>query len=185
MDTYKKKLLKERLALLQGINEATDKPLFVLSFVWLAIIAFELTVGVSRQLEYVSFVIWIIFIADFLLEMTIAPSTKKYLRQNWLSALSLILPAFRIFRIFQSVKLLKASRSLRSLNLLKIVSSLNRGVANLRKIARNYGVNYIIPLTAIIFLAGAAGIWFFENTTALQQSGQAASGIDNYGDALW
>jgi voltage-gated potassium channel len=185
MDKYKHQLLKERLALLKEINDATDRPLFYLSFVWLALIIFELTTGINQQLEYLGFVVWIIFIADYLLEMLIAPDTKKYLRQNWLAGLSLLLPALRIFRIFQSLRLLRATRSLRSLNLLKVISSLNRGVANLRRIARSYGINYIFPLTAIIFLAGAGGIGFFENTTALHQAGHPGSGIDNYADAMW
>jgi voltage-gated potassium channel len=62
MDKYKHQLLKERLALLKEINDATDRPLFYLSFVWLALIIFELTTGINRQLEYLNFAIWIIFI---------------------------------------------------------------------------------------------------------------------------
>lgn len=185
MDNYKNKLTKERIALLQNINEMTDRPLFYLSFVWLALILLEMMHGINQALEYITLIIWVIFIADFILEVTLAPNTKKYLKDNWLNGLSLLLPAFRVFRIFQSLKVLRAARSLRSLNLLKMITSLNKSVATLRTIATNYGIKYIFPLTAIIFFAGAAGIRFFENNEALASNGIEGDGIQNYGDALW
>jgi voltage-gated potassium channel len=185
-DTAKKiHLNSERLKLLRNINDLTDRPLTYLSFIWFGIIIFELTVGVNEMLEYTSLVIWMIFIADFLLELTIAPSIKKYLQSNWLSALTLLLPALRIFRIFNSLRALRAVRSLRSLNLLKMVSSLNHSMTALRKFATNYGLRYIFVFTALILVAGAAGILFFENTQALTDRGIRGEGINSYVDALW
>lgn len=181
MDEYKQELLKERVALLETINTTTDKPIFILSFVWLGLVILEMTVGISRPFEYVGFAIWAVFIADYLLELLIAPNTKDYLKANWLGGLALLLPAFRILRIFQSLKVLRLARALRSLNLLKIVASLNRSIATLRSVAADYGIRYIFPLTGIIFFAGAAGIFFFENP----HNTQLPSGISTYGDALW
>lgn len=176
-------LQKERLSLLQNINELTNKPLYYLSFLWIGIIAFELTVGVSPFFEYLSFAIWIIFIIDFLMELIIAPRRLHYIRENWINALSLVLPALRIFRIFRVAKLLKASKSLRSLNLLKIIASLNHGVMTLRSAAQSYGIKYILPLTGIIMLVGAAGMMFFEGPHSSVSAPDR--GINNYGDAVW
>jgi voltage-gated potassium channel len=181
MDEYKQELLKERTELLETINNATDRPIFILSFIWLGLVILELTVGASRPLEYASFVIWVMFIADYLLELLIAPSSKDYLKTNWLGGLALLLPAFRILRIFQSLKVLKIARALRSLNLLKIIASLNRSILTLRSVAADYGIRYIFPLTGMIFFAGAAGIFFFENP----HNTQLPDGITTYGDALW
>lgn len=183
---HKKAQLKsERIQLLTQINDLTERPLIYLSFVWFGIIILELTIGVNHIMEYVSFVIWIIFIIDFLMELVIAPSNKKYLKENWLNALSLLLPAFRIFRIFRSLRALRATRSLRSLNLLKVVSSLNSSVAALRQYATNYGFRYIFVFSTLIVAAGAAGILFFENSVALADRGIEGGGVNTYGDALW
>jgi voltage-gated potassium channel len=186
MADYKTKLKTERLRLLSEINDITDRPLTYLSFVWFGIIILELTVGVNQILEYLSLAIWVVFIIDFLIEITIAPSIKKYLRGNWLSALSLLLPALRVFRIFRAFRALRAAKTLRSLNLLKMISSLNRSLAALREYAANYGVRYVFAFSIIILAAGAAGILFFENSQALADRGvQSVNGINNYGDALW
>ena len=186
MGQYKKQLRSERLQLLSTINEITDRPLTYLSFVWLGLIIFEFTVGISQALEYVSLAIWIVFIIDFLIEATIAPSTKKYLQDNWLNALSLLLPALRVLRIFRSLKALQAAKSLRSLNLLKLVSSLNRSLGVLREYAANYGIRYLAVFSIVVLTAGAAGILFFENSQALADHGiQGGRGVNSYGDALW
>lgn len=179
-------LQSERLRLLTHINELTDRPLTYLAFVWFGIVVFELTIGVNNILEYISLAIWMIFIVDFLIELTIAPSSQKYLKDNWLNALSLALPALRILRVFRSFRALGAARSLRSFNLLKIVSSLNRSIAALREYATNYGLRYLLVFTLLVLVAGAAGILFFENSDALTERGmQGANGISSYGDALW
>lgn len=175
-------LSKERLELLTQINELTDRPLFYLSFVWLAIMGFELTVGVNQLAENISYAIWAIFIADFLLELTIAPSNKKYLKDNWLIALSLLLPALRFLRIFSIFRYLKFVRSLRSVNMVRIVASLNKSISNIRNRAKAYGVRHVFLLSSIIIFLGAAGILNFERDIARQNH---THGMDNYGDALW
>ena len=179
-------LKSERYTLLRNLNTATDKFFTILSFVWLGIVVLEFTVGVNEILEYTSLGIWALFIGDFIIELIIAPNRKKYLLTNWLNALALLLPALRVFRIFQSLKLAGAARSLRSLNLLKAVASLNRSIETLRKITHNYGIRYLAPFSAIVLFAGAGGVLFFENPTALKEAGAPnTDGIANYGDAVW
>lgn len=186
MSENKKKLEGEKLQLLKHLNSASDQPLFYLSFIWVGIIIFELSTGINRTMEYVSLGIWAIFIADSLLELIIAPSKKKYLQDNWLNGISLLLPALRILRIFQAFKILRAIRTLRSLNLLKIISSLNRSVDNLRDATSDYGIRYVLPLTALILFVGSAAVLFFENPAALSDKGiHDVRGIQNYGSALY
>src|SRR5690349_16204787 len=91
----------ERLRLLQHINTLVDRPLVFLSFVWIGLVVVDFTNGLSPLLRTTSDAIWGLFILDFVVELTIAPRKLSYLRQNWLTALSLLLPAFRMLRIFQ------------------------------------------------------------------------------------
>jgi voltage-gated potassium channel len=175
-------LSSERKQLLTQINDLTDRPLLYLSFVWLAITIAELTGGVNQPLETVGYIIWTIFIADFLLELTIAPSNKKFLKENWLIGLSLLLPALRILRILKFVRYLRVLRSLRSLNLIKIIASLNRNISAVRMHAQRYGVRYVFLISSVVVVVGAAGILNFERPATQQQH---ISGMENYGDALW
>jgi len=175
-------LQSERKQLLIQINELTDRPLFYLSFVWLGITIFELTSGVSQILENVSYAIWGLFIADFLLELTIAPSNKQYLKENWLIGLSLLLPALRLLRILKFVRYVRLLRSLRSLSLVKIIASLNRNISTVRNHAKHFGVRYVFLISSLVVLVGAAGILNFEQANAQQHSRE---GMDNYADALW
>ncbi|HSX34445.1 MAG TPA: potassium channel family protein [Candidatus Saccharimonadales bacterium] len=175
-------LFTERRKLLTQINDLTDRPLLYLSFIWLAITIAELTGGVNQILEITSYAIWALFIADFLLELTIAPSNKQFLKENWLIGLSLLLPALRILRMLKFIKYLRLLRSLRSLNLIKIIASLNRNISGVRMHAQRFGVRYVFLISSVVVAVGAAGILNFERPAAQQQH---IPGMDSYGDALW
>jgi len=182
MATQKQELTSERQKLLVHINEITDRPLLYLSFIWLGITILELTRGIGEPLEIISYVIWTLFIVDFLIELIIAPSSKKFLKENWLITVSLLLPALRVLRLFGIFKYLRIVRSLRSLNLIKVIASLNRGISSIRSHAQHFGVRYVTLLSIVIVLVGSAGILNFEQDTAKQLG---ISGMQNYGDAVW
>lgn len=175
-------LQSERKALLAHINELTDRPLFYLSFLWLGITILELSSGANQTLENVGYAIWVLFIADFLLEITIAPNNKQYLKENWLVGLSLLLPALRLLRMLKFVRYLRLLRTLRSLNLVKIIASLNRTISTIRSHARHYGIRYVFLVSSLVTFVGAAGILNLERESAHQQGIQ---GMDSYTDALW
>ena len=66
---------------------------------------------------------------------TIAPSKRHYLRTHWLTVLSLALPALRVIRVFAALRVLRAARVVRSVGLIRILTSVNRGLASLRATA--------------------------------------------------
>lgn len=172
----KQALNKDRWEILQQLEDWLDMPMLVLGFVWLVLLVIELIWGLPILFEVVATTIWIIFILDFLLEFTLAPGKLAYLRRNWLTAVSLVLPALRVLRIARVLRLLRASRGLR---LVRIVSSLNRGMRSLRASLGRRGFGYIVALTLVVILVGAAGMYAFENNTP------DGRGLNDYGTALW
>lgn len=166
----------ERLRLLVQLERLLDRPLVILSLVWVVIAVIELTHGLSRTGEIASIVIWIIFIADFLLKFAIAPRKLAFVRRNWLSALSLVLPAFRVLRVARAFRVARAARGLR---LAKLLGSINRGIRALRRGLRRRGAGYVGAATLLVLLAGAAGMMAFEGT------GPAGDAFRTYPDALW
>src|SRR5919112_6390240 len=134
---------------------------------------------VLALLEAVVNFIWIIFILDFAVKLALAPDKTDYLKANWLTALALAVPALRVFRIFRVVRVMRAARAARGLRLFRVVSSLNRGMRALGATMRRRGFGYVVALTFIVALSGAAGMYAFENESP------DGRGFASYGEALW
>ena len=172
-----KALERERYELLQRLEDWLEAPMLVLAFVWLALLVGELILGENLAFEVIGTIIWIIFILHFAVEFILAPRKSIYLKNNWLTALSLLVPALRIFRIFRVARLLRLARVGRGLRLFRVVSSLNRGMRALRATLERRGFGYVILLTVLVIFAGAAGMFTFEN--------HVPGGLANYGEAVW
>lgn len=165
-------LRKERFELLRRVEKAMEGPMAFLGFVWLVLLIVEFLNGLTPALEFLSIAIWIVFIADFLIKLFLAPEKFSFLKKNWLTILSLAIPALRLVRF---ARLLRAVRSLRGIRLVKIVGSLNRGMKSLASTMKRRGLKYVILLTLVVIFAGAAGMFAFEKE----------QGLKTYGEALW
>ncbi|WP_216324070.1 ion transporter [Deinococcus aestuarii] len=174
------RLHRERLELLRHLDRLTDAPMTVLGFVWLALLVVDLTRGLTPGLQRLSDLIWILFILDFLLSFTVAPDKWAYLRSNWLTLVSLFLPALRVLRVFPALRAVRVLRATRSLNLVRLLTSLNRGFRAAGRAVRRRGVGYVALLTLLVALAGAAGMFAFEDVPAARESG-----LTGYVSWLW
>ena len=168
---------KERYERLQQLEDLLETPMLILAFVWLALLIVELIWGESRLFEVIGSIIWVIFILDFAVKFVLAPHKGAYLKQNWLLAFSLLIPAVRLFRVARAFRLLQLARVGRGLRLVRVVSSLNRGMRALRASLGRRGFGYVIALTILVTFAGAAGMYAFESG--------APGGMKSYGEALW
>jgi len=172
-----RKIKTERQNLLARLEDWLETPMLALGFVWLVLLIYELIWNLSPALELGGTIIWIIFIVDFALKFALAPDKTDYLKANWLTALSLVVPALRVFRIFRVVRVLRAARAVRGVRLFRVLTSLNRGMKALGATFSRRGFGYVVALSVIVVFAGAAGMLAFENETE--------GGIQTYGDALW
>ncbi|HEY9880053.1 MAG TPA: potassium channel family protein [Leptolyngbyaceae cyanobacterium] len=173
----KQVLEQEQQGILQQLEDWLEIPMLLLGFVWLALFIVELIWGLSPFLEAVSISIWITFILDFALKFAIAPRKGTYLRQSWLTAVSLLLPALRVFRVVYVVRVLRSVRAARGLQLLRVMTRTNRGMRALAASVRRRGFGYVVGLTLIVVLVGAAGMYAFEN--------EVPGGLESYSSALW
>ncbi|HKY43425.1 MAG TPA: ion transporter [Pyrinomonadaceae bacterium] len=167
----------ERFEILKRLESWLETPMIVLGFIWLALLIAELRLGINPFLEMLGTVIWTIFILDFVVRLVIAPQKLSYLKSNWLTVVALIVPALRILRIIRVVRLLRVARATRGLRLLRLVTSLNRGMKAIGASFGRRGFGYILALTLIVNLTGAAGMYAFER--------EMPRGFDSYGAALW
>ncbi|RJQ63671.1 MAG: two pore domain potassium channel family protein [Desulfobacteraceae bacterium] len=173
----KEALEKERYELLQQLADWLETPMLILAFAWLALLIGELLLGESLSFEIIGALIWAVFILNFALEFILAPHKVAYLKSNWLTAISLLIPALRIFRVVRVVRLLRLTRVGRGLRLFRVLSSLNRSMRALGANLRRRGFGYVAALTVLAVFAGAAGMYAFEN--------EIPDGLNSYGEALW
>lgn len=150
---------QERLEVLEQLDDWLRVPMLVLSFVWLALVLFELVWGSSQLLEVFGVAIWMVFILEFALRFALAPQKMPFLQANWLTVLALIAPALRLFRVFRVLRFARATRGLR---LVRVVGTANRGMNALRASMRRRGFGYVLVLTFGIVLLGSGGMLAFE-----------------------
>jgi voltage-gated potassium channel len=173
---------RERWELLHQIDALLDGPMILLSFAWLGLMIVDFLNGLGPTLSAVSAIIWALFGLQFAIGFVVAPSKTKYVRRNWLTALALVLPAFRLLRVVRAFRLLRAARAARSVSLLRLFTTLNRGMRAVNRVLGSRGVGYVVLLTIMVTFGGAAGMAQFENPAAI---GQPGTGLDGYGEALW
>jgi voltage-gated potassium channel len=124
-------------------------------------------------------VIWLMFIAQFVVEFVAAPAKRVYLRKQWITAVSLALPAFRLMRLVRVARFARLARTARGVRLARLLGAINRGMRTLAVGFRRRGLGYLILLTLLVTATGAAGMYRFE----LDAPG--GQGFADYSSALW
>jgi voltage-gated potassium channel len=169
---------RRRRRRLQRLQARLEVPMIVLAFVWLALFVVEAIWGAPPWLQGLNWLIWGVFLVEFAVGLLLAPRKGVYLRHNWLKALALAAPALRMLRVFRVLRLARAAGLVRGTRMVRIVSSLNRGMGALGKSVGRRGAGYVSALTLLVAFAGAAGMYAFENDAG-------ARGFRDFGDALW
>jgi voltage-gated potassium channel len=169
-------LERERYEFLHQVESILEVPVLLLGFAWLGLLVIDLIWGLSPLLEIFFYIIWGVFIIDFGIRFILAPRKIQFIKHNWLTAISLMIPALRVFQVFRIIRVLRVARAARSLNLVRVVSSINRSMRSLRNTMARRGFGYVVGLSIIVAFAGAAGMFTFE---------RGAPGFENYSDALW
>ena len=179
MSTPDPNLRRERWKLTVRLVRALEAPMLILSGVWLLLLVIEFTRGLSPGLQTLNDVIWGAFVAQFAVEFLIAPGKVMYLRRRWITALSLALPAFRLLRLVRVVRVARLARAARAVRLARLLGAMNRGMRTLAIGFRRRGLGYVMVLTAVVAVTGAAGMYRFEMDAV------GGPGFPDYGTALW
>jgi voltage-gated potassium channel len=166
----------ERWSVLEQLDEWLRVPMALLGLIWLLLLLAELVWGESQLFSVAGTVIWIVFIGEFAVRLLLAPDRTTFLKRNWLTVIALIVPALRFFR---TLSVLRAARALRSVRLVRIVGTANRSMNALRVTLRRRRFGYVLGLTGLVMLLGAAGMLSFESASEVD------GGFSSYGHALW
>jgi voltage-gated potassium channel len=154
-----------REALRRRYEELSQWPLVALALLFVAAYAW----GVLRPglpdwllttLHGVTVVAWPVFLADYLLRLALAEQRGRFVRQNWVDGVAVLLPLLRPLRL---------------LSLIRVVRVLDRRLTT----SLHGRVAAYVTLTAslVVFMASLA-VYDAER-------GAPGASITHYGDALW
>src|ERR671915_1554519 len=118
-DARPKKLRNDPAAreeLLGRLDRYFDVPLALASLALVLIAVIEITGEVSGpwegRLAALGWALWSLFLVEFVVKLALAPVKRRYLRENWLDALIVLLPFLRFLRLVQLARALSALRLL-------------------------------------------------------------------------
>ena len=132
-----------------------DRPMSVLGVLFLLVVLGQNVAssdGVQRAFTVVGWVLWAVFVAEFLLRLWLAPARGRFLRRNWWQVAFLLLPMLRFLRGLPLLRLVRAGRVLRVVRAGGVVSS---AVRSSRSAGRILGsrIGWVTALSAIVVLA--------------------------------
>lgn len=153
--------------LLERVTHKVDILLWFLSIPLLPIILAEFFVALSSEMQLYFksyyFILWAAFTIEFILRLTLASDKEEYFKNNWIDALVVVTPVFRIFKIF---RFLRFSFIVLSDRMLRALGSLGANVV------------YYFAFVAIVTVVGADLVLFFEQQNPLSE-------LRTFGDAVW
>lgn len=106
--------------------------MFVLSMVWLYLFIVELVKGLTPFQETLILVIWVLFIAEFILKLFLAPRKLSFIKHNWLTVIALVVPALRVLRVLNAFRILQSVRVVNSTKIIRAITSGRRFISELK-----------------------------------------------------
>lgn len=108
--------------------------MFILALTWLYLFIVELVQGLSSFQEALIYIIWGLFIMEFLLKLIVAPRKLQFLKQSWITIIALLIPALRVFRIINAIRLLQSVRVVNSTRIIRAITSGKRFFGALQEV---------------------------------------------------
>lgn len=115
----------------------------------------------SFGLAVAGWLIWLIFVAEFVARLVVAPKTVEFLKRNWWQVAFLVLPFLRILRLIRTIRILRTGR---------VLSSAVRSSRSARRVLGSR-IGWLAVVSAITALGSSQLLYEFEV-------------FDRYGDAL-
>jgi voltage-gated potassium channel len=109
---------EEREQLAERIADRLDLPITAAGVIFLLLVLAE-TISdpkglVGTLFSITSWVLWALFVAEFLLRLVVAPSTSKFWKRNWWQLIFLAVPALRFVRALRALRAARVGRVLSS-----------------------------------------------------------------------
>lgn len=153
-----------------------DRPMGLLGVLFLFVVLGQLLVtepGWTRTLAIAGWVLWAVFVAEFVLRAYVAGFSAAFWRRNWWQLVFLLVPFLRFVRVLQSLRVLRVARVAR------VGGILSAGIRGSRSAGRllSSRIGWLACVTAVVILASGQLLYAMEShadfTTALYEAAMA------------
>lgn len=121
--------------------------------------------GLAITMAAVGWLLWAVFVAEFLARLVVAPSTGAFLRKNWWQAVFLLLPFLRVLRLVRSLRVLRSGQ---------LLSSTVRGSRSARQVLSSR-LGWLGSVVAMVVLGTSQLLYTFSGVTPYAQALHAAA----------
>jgi voltage-gated potassium channel len=142
-------------------------PALIIPFVW-----HHGAIAYGGLLEAVDYLIWSIFMIEYVIKLTLAPTRRQFVRKNIPDLIVVAVPFLRPLRIVRSV------RALRFLRLARLGAFADKGVTKTKRSLQSKAGSYVFVLAGTILVLTSVVVLDMEQ-------GVPHASIKNFGDALW
>jgi voltage-gated potassium channel len=154
-------------------SAAVDVPLTVLAVLWLPVLVVPLVIrvraGVAATLDLVDYVVWAVFVVEYLVKLYLAPARWLFVRRHLIDLLVIAVPVLRPLRLLRVLRLLRLARAG-----LILSTALKRA----RELLTHNGLHFVLlSVLAIVGVCAAVELAFEQHAPG--------SNIHSFGDALW
>ena len=136
----------EREELAERIADRLDVPITAAGVVFLLLVLAETISNpqgrVGTVFSITSWVLWALFVGEFLVRLIVAPSTSKFLQRNWWQVFFLAVPALRFVRALRVLRAARVGRVLSS----AVRSSRTAG----RKLSSRLGALGVVTIVVVL-----------------------------------
>ena len=118
MPTVLSSSAREREVWAQELLDRLTPAMSALSVVFLLVVLGEQFAragsGVATAFAVLGWLLWTVFVVEFVARMVVAPDIARFWRRNWWQLIFLALPFLRVLRLVRAVRLLRSGRVLSS-----------------------------------------------------------------------
>ena len=134
----------------EGLARRLDRPMSALGLVFLFVVLGQNLAGPAfgRALSVVGWVLWAVFVAEFVLRASIARDRRLFWRRNWWQVIFLALPFLRIVRVAGLLRTTRAAR------LGGVLSSAVRGSRSAGRLLSGR-LGWLVMVTVVVVLASS------------------------------
>ncbi|MEX2586849.1 MAG: hypothetical protein WD602_02500 [Actinomycetota bacterium] len=143
-----KRSVSEREALAEWLGFRLDPVMGTLGIIFALLVLAEAFVSprgpFGTAMLIAGWVLWSVFVVEFLARLMIAPSKRAFLKKNWWQAIFLIFPFLRLFRLLRLARMARAGRLVSS----SIRASRSASMALTGRLGWLAGITVIVVLSS-------------------------------------
>jgi voltage-gated potassium channel len=161
---------------LERFETATAWPMLILAVAIIPLLVLPLVVDLTSSQEATAtaleWFIWAAFVVEYGVRLALATEKRKFVRQNKIDLLVILLPFLRPLRVVRSARALRVLRAARA------AAFLGRSIDALATVLTRHKLHYVLVVTLLAVVGGGALVLEFERSVR-------GSNIGDLPDALW